>query len=188
MRSIFTNLKILVVPLTTLIMAVTFTTTPALSARAPGNTAGPLTTAEKTDYTETTLYPEIMEFIYRVARRSDVVQVVEFCVSTEGRLVPLVILSREGISSVYELAMTGRDVVLIQANIHAGEVEGKEASLMLIREIGNGNLDKLLENQVILVIPDLNADGNEKLSERNRRDNGPRLAGERVNGQNLDLN
>ncbi|HSG29769.1 MAG TPA: M14 family metallopeptidase [Candidatus Krumholzibacterium sp.] len=161
---------------------------PASCSAQSGEEAAPLTTAERTGYAETTLYPEIMEFLHAVARSSSMVRVVEFCESTEGRSIPLVVLSTGGIGSPYELAMSGKDCVLIQANIHAGEVEGKEACLMLVREIGNGRLAGFLENQVILVIPDLNADGNEKLSEDNRRDNGPRLAGERVNGQNLDLN
>ncbi|MBN2071163.1 MAG: M14 family metallopeptidase [Candidatus Krumholzibacteriota bacterium] len=161
----------------------------ALFAAAPAAAQeGPLTRAEKTDYAETSLYADITGFLGEVSRNSDFVRITSLCRSAEGRIVPLVILSREGISSRYELAMTGKDVVLIQANIHAGEIEGKEACLMLIREIGNGELASLLDNQVILVIPDLNADGNEKLSEESRRDNGPALAGERANGQNLDLN
>ena len=155
---------------------------PALSAQQP------LTTAEKTDYERTSLYADVMEFIYAVQKKNPLVKIVEFCVSAEGRTVPLVVLSEEGISSPYELGMTGKDAVLIQANIHAGEVEGKEASQMLIRDIAGGELAHLLENQVVLVIPILNADGNEKLSPHNRRDNGPELAGTRANGQNLDLN
>jgi hypothetical protein len=73
------------------------------------------------------------------------------------------------------------------ANIHAGEVEGKEACQMLIRDVALGDLGTLLDSQVILVIPIFNADGNEKLG-KNRRDKGPELAGERANGQGLDLN
>lgn len=149
---------------------------------------GPLTRAEKTGYEETSLYADVIGFVREVQRSSSLVRVAEFCVSTGGKTVPLVILSREGISTPYELGMTGKDCVLIQANIHAGEVEGKEAAQMLIRDVGSGRLADLLENQVILVIPILNADGNDRLSEDNRRDNGPLLAGERSNGQNLDLN
>ncbi len=159
-----------------------------LFAASTLHSSEPLTVAEKTDYTRTSLYVDVMDFIYEVQRSSDFVRIVSLCTSTEGRTVPMVILSSEGTGSTYELSATGKPVVLIQANIHAGEIEGKEACLMLIRDIACGKLAALLENQVILVVPNLNADGNEKLAEGNRRDNGPKLAGRRANGQNLDLN
>ncbi|MBN1165322.1 MAG: M14 family metallopeptidase [Candidatus Krumholzibacteriota bacterium] len=148
----------------------------------------PLTEAERSDYTRTSLYADIMDFLQQVRRQADVVRIVSLCRTEEGRTVPLVVLSEEGISSPYELARARKSAVLIQANIHAGEVEGKEACLMLIRDIASGKMGDLLKNQVILVIPDLNADGNEKLSEDNRSDNGPPLAGTRENALNLDLN
>ena len=147
-----------------------------------------LTVAEKSNYTKTTLYEDVMNFLFEVQKKSDLVKILTLGKSHEGRTIPLVVISEQGISSAYEMRMIGKPVVLIQANIHAGEVEGKEACLMLIRDIVNGKLKNLLQNQVILVIPDLNADGNEKLAKGNRRDNGPELAGVRHNGQNLDLN
>ena len=81
-------------------------------------------------------------------------------------------------------------VVYIQANIHAGEVEGKEASLMLARDILLQENPPYLENLVILIAPIFNADGNEKISPDNRRNQaGPEKGvGVRYNGQNLDLN
>jgi len=85
------------------------------------------------------------------------------------------------------MRMVNKPAVLIMANIHAGEVEGKEASLMLIRDIALGKSAGLLDSQVLLFIPIFNADGNDKLG-HNRRDLGPELAGVRFNGQNLDLN
>ncbi|MDW7681463.1 MAG: M14 family metallopeptidase, partial [bacterium] len=80
--------------------------------------------------------------------------------------------------------------IYIQANIHAGEVEGKEASLMLMREILSGDLFHLLDNQVLLFTPIFNPDGNERIDLRNRRNQqGPDSGvGIRYNGQNLDLN
>jgi hypothetical protein len=102
-------------------------------------------------------------------------------------MVPLVILSQERVRTPSELRAIGKPAVLIMANIHAGEVEGKEACQMLIREVANGRLAGLLDHQVILVIPIFNADGNDKLG-KNRQDNGPEVAGVRYNGQSLDLN
>jgi hypothetical protein len=81
-------------------------------------------------------------------------------------------------------------VVYIQANIHAGEVEGKEASLMLARDIILKEKPPFLDKLVILIAPIFNADGNEKISPVNRRNQvGPEKGvGVRYNGQNLDLN
>lgn len=147
-------------------------------------------TAETSGYTKTSTYKEVMDFVYEAVKRSDLLQLLTLTTSFEGRNVPLLTISTEGVKSHRELAMTGKPAVLIMANIHAGEVEGKEACLMLLREFVNLKKDTvaLLENQVILLIPIFNADGNDKMSARNRRDNGPEIAGVRHNGQMLDLN
>jgi len=81
-------------------------------------------------------------------------------------------------------------VVYIQANIHAGEVEGKEASLMLARDLVNGLNNEILKNIVVLICPNFNPDGNEAISTKNRtHQNGPKNGvGLRYNGQMLDLN
>lgn len=146
------------------------------------------TVAEKTDYKKTSLHKEIMDLIYYAQSRSEYIKVSKLCTTGEGRLVPLVIVSKEGISSPSEMGMTGKYPVLVMANIHAGEIEGKEAVLKFIRDVAEGRELELLENQIILIIPDFNADGNEKLAKDNRRDNGPDYAGIRYNSQNLDMN
>ena len=146
-----------------------------------------LTVAESSNYTKTSLYNDVMNFLYQVQKKSDLVKILPLTTSSEGRMVPLVVLSKEKISRPGDLCTTGMPAVLIMANIHAGEVEGKEASLMLIRDIALGKFSGLLDNQMLLFIPIFNADGNDKLG-HNRRDLGPELAGVRHNGQNLDLN
>lgn len=146
-----------------------------------------LTVAEKSNYTKTSLYRDVMDFIMAVQKLSPKIKVQKLTTSTEGRLIPLVVVSEEGINSPYELKALEKPVVLIMANIHAGEVEGKEATLMLLREFAENKLTQFLKNQIVLILPIFNADGNEKLG-KNRRDNGPELAGTRANGQNLDLN
>ncbi|MBN2345364.1 MAG: M14 family metallopeptidase [Candidatus Aminicenantes bacterium] len=146
-----------------------------------------LTVAERSNYTRTSLYGDVMDFLHQVQRESDRVKILPLAVSPEGRMVPLVVLSKEKVSRPSDLALYGKPAVLVMANIHAGEVEGKEAVLMLIRDIARGNIAGLLDSQVLLFIPIFNADGNEKLG-RHRRDLGPELAGVRFNGQNLDLN
>lgn len=147
----------------------------------------PLTIAESSNYTETSKYNDVIEFIEELHRQSSLFRIETLCRSIEGKNVPLLVIGNPVPASPLDLKYDDRMTVYIQANIHAGEVEGKEASLMLARDI---LLDKnlpFLNNLVILIAPIFNADGNDKLG-NNRRDNGPELAGIRYNGQNLDLN
>jgi hypothetical protein len=111
-------------------------------------------------------------------------------VSPEGREIPLVIVGDPVPSSPQDLRNDDRAVVYIQGNIHAGEVEGKEASLMLIRDILQQEKPPYLDRLVILFCPIFNADGNERISPSNRSSQaGPEKGvGVRTNGQNLDLN
>jgi hypothetical protein len=146
-----------------------------------------MTVAESSNYTRTSLYDDVMSFLYQVQKSSDLVKILPLTTSSEGRMVPLVVLSKDKVGRPGDLATYGKPAVLVMANIHAGEVEGKEASLMLIRDIALGRFAGLLDTQVLLFIPIFNADGNDKLG-HNRRDLGPELAGVRFNGQNLDLN
>lgn len=146
-----------------------------------------VTTAERTDFKQTSSYDDVMTFLFEAQKKCDKIQVLTLTTSTEGRMIPLAVISSEGVKSPRELKLTGKPAVLINANIHAGEVEGKESVQMLIREIIMGKEESLLENQVILVVPIFNVDGNDKFG-NNRRDNGPESAGVRYNGQELDLN
>jgi hypothetical protein len=157
-------------------------------AVAVGTRAGePATVVEATDFARTSLYAEVVEHVRRIASTSDLVALASLARSAEGREVPLVILSKERVRTPAELLATGKPAVLVMANIHAGEVEGKEACQLLIRDVAMGPLSGLLDHQVVLVVPIFNADGNDKLG-KNRRDKGPELAGVRHNGQYLDLN
>ena len=153
----------------------------------PAWAADPVTVVEATDYARTSLYREVLDFLHQIERTSSLMAIAPLTTSTEGRMVPLVILSKERVRTPNELRATGKPAVLIMANIHAGEVEGKEACQMLIREVASGRLAGLLNHQVILVIPIFNPDGNDKLG-KNRHDRGPEVAGVRYNGQYLDLN
>src|SRR5690606_11458003 len=96
--------------------------------------------------------------------------------STEGRELPLVVLSRPKVSSPEEAKRLGRPIVYVQGNIHAGEVEGKEALLVLIRDLSFARGPGILDSVVLLAQPIYNADGNERFApqEKNRRSqNGP---------------
>ncbi len=149
-----------------------------------------LTRAESSDFRATTRFTEVLEFLHLLDERGDTLRVEFFGETAEGRPLPLAILGNPAPASPDRIDRDKETVLFIQANIHAGEVAGKEASLMLMREIVNGSLGHLLENTVLLVAPIFNADGNERISKKNRpRQKGPAEGvGTRANAQNLDLN
>ncbi len=149
--------------------------------------AGVLTVPENSNFTQTSLHRDVMDFLSILKKRSDKIKLATLCFTTEGKDVPLVIISDEGVSSPYQMRSVNKPAILIVGNIHAGEVEGKEALLMVIRDIVENKLNDLLKDQTLLFVPIFNADGNDKIG-KNRRDNGPALAGVRYNGQHLDLN
>ena len=183
--SIMTNKKRIALKALSLVLFLTFISLPQSLAEER-----PLTVAESSEFTATSRYTEVLDFIKKLQGLSPLIRVETLCVSPEGRDVPLLILGNPPPASPQALNFDSRIVVYIQGNIHAGEVEGKEASLMLARDI---LLDKnlpYLDNLVILIAPIFNADGNEKISPNNRRSQvGPEKGvGVRYNGQNLDLN
>jgi len=176
-------------PALAVLMAVGLALTASSAAIQTAPPAAPRTTAEATDYQSTSTYAEVMSFIRELQKLSPFVRVETICTSAEGRAVPLLVIGKP--LPLDPLALRGdkRLVVYLQANIHAGEVEGKEATLMLARDILLDPKLPYLDKTVLLVAPIFNADGNDKMSPDNRRGQvGPDKAGVRHNGQNLDLN
>ena len=149
-----------------------------------------LTTAEKSDFKSTSDYNDVMSYIEQLKKSSKFIRVETIARSVEGRDVPLLIIGNPLPESPAPLINDGRIVIYIQANIHAGEVEGKEASLMFARDILSEKNPELLKDMVLLICPNFNPDGNEKISQANRTNqNGPlNGVGVRYNGQFLDLN
>jgi len=86
----------------------------------------------------------------------------------EGRDVPIVVLANPPVSSPAQAEASGKPVIAIQANIHGGEVEGKEASLIVMRDILFGDKQHLLDNQILIFVPIYNADGNDAMRENSR--------------------
>jgi Zinc carboxypeptidase len=150
----------------------------------------PLTVAEATNYDATSRYADVMAFIHELQKQSPLLRVETLCRSAEGRDVPLLILGNPVPASPLDLRGTKKMVLYIEANIHAGEVEGKEATLMLARDILLDPKLPYLDKIVLLIAPIFNADGNDKIDPRNRPGQlGPEKgSGVRHNGQNLDLN
>lgn len=150
----------------------------------------PLTVAEATDWRATSRHADVMKFIGDLQRLSPYLRVETLCVSAEGRAVPLLVIGRPLPAVPGTPGRDPRPVIYIQGNIHAGEVEGKEATLMLARDVLLGSDSPYLDTLILLIAPIFNADGNERISPENRRNQpGPEQGvGVRPNGQNLDLN
>lgn len=149
-----------------------------------------LTFYEKSGFIETPRYQETIEYSKKLADYSPLLTYHSFGSSPQGRDLPLIILSKSGITSVEDIDHHHKAIVLIQACIHAGESDGKDAGLMLLRDIviNKTNLN-LLENIVILFVPIFNVDGHEQFGPFNRiNQNGPSEMGWRATAQRLNLN
>ena len=146
----------------------------------------PKTTAETSNYLSTSRYAEVIDFVRAIQRIDTDIRVETFATTNEGRALPLVVV---GPYTPQSARASGKPVVFVMANIHAGEVEGKEAAQMLLRDLVSSHR-KLREELVILIAPIYNADGNEQISPEHRpTQSGPlNGAGVRENAQGLDLN
>ena len=148
------------------------------------------TRAERTNYIETSRYDDVVTFLNTVAKGSPLIHVTTFGYTFEGRSLPLAIVGRIPNATPQAVRTSGRLRVYIQANIHAGEVEGKEAVQILVREIASGKHAQWMDSMVLLIAPIYNADGNERVSLTNRGpQNGPIGGmGIRANAQGLNIN
>lgn len=148
-----------------------------------------LTRAEATGFIETSSYQDVMDFATALAEAHDQVHLTSFGTTSEGRSMPLLVIGSDD-PSPEAVRATGKTRIYLQGNIHAGEVPGKEALLMLLRDWIEGEYPDWTESSVLLVAPIFNADGNERMTLTNRpRQNGPIGGmGQRPNAQGFDLN
>ena len=167
----------------------------ALSAFVParGQTGIPrswLTDYELSNQQQTPRYARTIAYCRRLADASPWVHYESFGVSPQGRDLPLVIVSREGAFTPAAARRSGKPVILVQSGIHAGEIDGKDASLMLIRDmVLTKTAARLLDHAIVLFVPIFNVDGHERFGPYNRiNQNGPKEMGWRVTAQNLNLN
>lgn len=158
-------------------------------------TGGPLTRAERSAYRETSRYADVTAFLDSLAAGSPALELLSFGYSLEGRALPLAVWGArvEAGRPATPAAMArddGRVRVLVFANIHAGEVEGKEAILILLRELAEGAHAEWADSLLLFFAPVYNADGNERIALDNRPlQHGPVGGmGQRPNAQGLDLN
>jgi hypothetical protein len=156
------------------------------------------THAERTGYRETSLHAHVLAFLNDLAARTDLVRLDSMGLSGEGQDMAVAIASDGGAFTPEEARAQGKAIVMIQANIHAGEVEGKEALLALLRDLTLTRLGKKILSRICLVaIPDLNPDGNDRIAPENRKLNLEALEGQmnppggvgtRNSGQGWNLN
>ena len=148
------------------------------------------THAEKTNYSETPSYDETINYSKRLAEASPLIQFLSFGLSGEGRDLPLLVASENATFTPIEARQASKAVVLVQACIHSGEPDGKDAGLALLRDIAiAGKHPGLLQHVVFLFIPIYNCDGHERSSPYNRiNQNGPADMGWRATTTNQNLN
>lgn len=148
------------------------------------------TLAEKTDFSKTPRYDETLEFCRQLDKASDWILMTDFGVSAQGRALPLMIVDKNGNFTPESVHNSGNVVLLIQACIHPGESEGKDAGMMFVRDLAIFKQNaEILDHVTILFIPIFNVDGHERFSPYNRiNQNGPDEMGWRVTAQNLNLN
>jgi hypothetical protein len=139
----------------------------------------PLTRAEWSDYRETSLHADVVAFLDTLRLQGhESLHVTEFGVTPQGRTLSLLVLSAARHFTPDAAQRAGLPVVLIQCGIHAGEVEGKEAALMMARDLLHGRHGDLLHRVTVLIVPLFNADGNDRIDTNNRKLDLEKLSGQ----------
>jgi len=149
-----------------------------------------LTHYEKSNFKETPGYKETIEYSKKLARKSEWIRYKTFGKSPQNRKLPLIIVSKDNNFTPKKINDSGKVTLLVEACIHPGEPDGKDAGLMLLRDIAiKKKHTELLDNITLLFIPILNVDGHERFGPYNRiNQNGPKEMGWRTTAQNLNLN
>ncbi|MEH8018205.1 M14 family metallopeptidase [Rheinheimera muenzenbergensis] len=145
-----------------------------------------VTPAELTGLNDSPDYAATLHYVNQLVDSSELLQLEQFGVSAQGR--PLMVVKAS--KALHKIAQNpARPLLLVQAGIHSGEIDGKDAGLMLLRDIAHGDKAALLANADLLFIPVLSPDGHERRSQFNRMNQrGPLHQGWRATAQNLNLN
>jgi murein tripeptide amidase MpaA len=163
----------------------------SLTASTKDSPPNLLTTGEKSGWNQTAPYAEAVEISRRLERASKFVKVTDIGGTPEGRTMIALIVSKDRAFTPEAAAKTNKAIILIQSGIHAGEIEGKDTVLMLIRDMvaGKQKFAGWLDHAIFVVIPVFNVDGHEYFSAYHRpSQNGPNSTGLRANAQRLNLN
>ncbi len=134
-------------------------------------------------------YQTTMAWLDKLVSHSKYLSKVSLGKSPQGRDIWMIVASKEGLATPDALAGTGKPSVLVQAGIHSGEIDGKDAGMMLLRDIEHGGKSELLESANLLFVPIFSVDAHERASKYNRvNQRGPVTMGWRTNARNLNLN
>jgi hypothetical protein len=149
-----------------------------------------LTHFEKSNYLETPRYKETIEYFKKFEKHSPYAKLISFGRSPEGRELFVLIVSKDKLFKPQSAKKSNKVILMIQNGIHSGEIDGKDASMILLRNIlVTKEKFHYLDNVILMVIPVFNVDGHERFSPYNRiNQNGPKEMGWRVNALNLNLN
>lgn len=148
-----------------------------------------ITPTEKSDFVTTPTYDETMSWLKKLADASSVLTMISIGKSPEGRDIFMIIGSKDKAVTASALSKSTKPLLLVQGGIHSGEIDGKDAGMMLLRDIAFGTKKQLLDKVNFIFIPILNVDGHERSSSFNRpNQRGPQNMGWRTNSQNLNLN
>lgn len=145
---------------------------------------------ERSGFTETGRYQEAVEYCRRLAKASPYARVVEYGVSPQGRGMVALVVSRDRTFDPAAMAKSTKPTIFIQNGIHSGEIEGKDASLIMFRDmLIRGKDADLLQGANFVMVPIYSVDAHERFSPYNRiNQNGPREMGWRATAQNYNLN
>ena len=159
---------------------------------APAYAASPLTTvAERSGFVSTGRYAEVETLCKQFqARYPKQVRCLEFGRTPEGRPMLALAVSNTGALSAQEAVRRKLPVLLVQGGIHSGEIDGKDAGFLALREVLDGKAAPgALDKQVLLFVPVFNIDGHERFGQWNRpNQRGPVEMGWRSTAQNFNLN
>lgn len=149
------------------------------------------TESERSGFIKTGRYQEVIELCARFAQRyPDAVRCEDFGVTPEGRPMKLLVVTRSGAFTPQQAQAKNLPVTLIQGGIHSGEIDGKDAGFLALRQLLDGEAGKgALDKQVLLFVPVFNIDGHERFGRWNRpNQRGPEEMGWRTTAQNYNLN
>ncbi|NID15595.1 M14 family metallopeptidase [Luteibacter yeojuensis] len=150
-----------------------------------------ITPAEASSFRTTPSYAETVAYLRRLADAAPgTLRMETFGTTPEGRPMTVMIAAKDGDLTPAKAHAAGKPVILVQAGIHPGEIEGKDAGLMLLRDIAvTGRLPHLLDHAVLVYIPVYSVDGHENSGPYFRiNQNGPEKMGFRGQSQYLNLN
>lgn len=149
-----------------------------------------ITPAEESGFRTTPSYDETFNWLRRLTSSAPELRLVSLGKSDEGRDIWMVIASREQFFTPEGLQRSGKPTLMAQAGIHAGEIDGKDAGLMFLRDLTVGGRRRdLLDRANFLFVPIFNVDGHERTSRFARiNQRGPDVMGWRTTARNLNLN